>query len=133
MENKILFVDDSKTILALVSGLFKAQCQINCQQCATDALLSMEGEPLPDLIITDINMPGMDGYEFVSKLKSNSTYENIPVIVLSGNGESSERIRLYKMGVEEYLVKPFNPEELRVLAEKTLERGKILKINTMIA
>jgi len=70
----------------------------------------------------------MNGYEFVRKLKSDQNLEKIPIIVLSGIGESAERLKLYKMGVDEYLLKPFNPEELLVRVEKILNRHSQLKL-----
>jgi DNA-binding response OmpR family regulator len=129
MKNKILFVDDSRTILALVSGLFGSNYQLVCKQDAKDALNAIQQDFIPDLIITDLNMPDMNGYEFVRKLKSDENHENIPIIVLSGIGESAERLKLYKMGVDEYLIKPFNPEELLVRVEKILNRHNQLQLN----
>ncbi|HAR19034.1 MAG TPA: two-component system response regulator [Cytophagales bacterium] len=128
MKNKILFVDDSKTILALVSGLFGSNYQLVCKQDAKEALNAIKQDFIPDLIITDLNMPDMNGYEFVRKLKSDQNLEKIPIIVLSGIGESAERLKLYKMGVDEYLLKPFNPEELLVRVEKILNRHSQLKL-----
>jgi CheY-like chemotaxis protein len=120
MENRILLVDDSKPMLTLLNGLFKAHYNVVCKPSAISALESLQDGSLPDLIITDINMPEMDGYEFVKQLKARNSYKNIPVMVLSSNQVSSDRLKLYKMGIDEYLVKPFNPEELYLRAEKLI-------------
>lgn len=121
MEKKILLVDDSKPMLILLSGLFKSKkYQVESKTNAIAALESLALGELPDLIITDINMPEMDGYEFVMKLKDSELYSHIPVMVLSGNQSSADRLRSFKMGVDEYLVKPFNPEELFIRAEKLM-------------
>ena len=133
MGNKILFVDDSRPMLTLLSGLFRSDFEVACKQSAVDALNSIDDESLPDLIVTDINMPEMDGYEFVVRLKANPLYEHIPVMVLSSNQESADRIKLYKMGVDEYMIKPFNPEELRVKAEKIIDRKRVVKFEVMAA
>jgi len=133
MGTKILFVDDSKPMLALLSGVFKSDYYVDCNLSALDALVDLEVDNLPDLIVTDVNMPVMDGFEFVMRLKSNPYFEHIPIIVLSGNQDSSDRIKLLKMGADEFLAKPFNPEELKVKAEKILDRRRIVRFNSIAA
>ncbi len=120
MLNKVLLVDDSRPMLTLLTGLLKSHYEVVCKHSAISALASLQEGTLPDLIITDINMPDMDGYEFVQQLKARSAYRNIPIMVLSSNQVSSDRLKLFKMGVEEYLVKPFNPEELYIKIGKLI-------------
>ncbi len=124
MEKKILLVDDSKPMLALLSGVFKGEYEVVSKYSAIDALESLQEGTLPDLIITDLNMPIMDGVEFVRILKNNDYFQRIPIMVLSGNHTSVDRLNLYKMGIDEYLTKPFNPEELYIRAEKLMQRIK---------
>lgn len=68
----------------------------------------------PDLIITDIMMPEMDGFEFAAWVKSQSEHMFTPIIVLSARAELEDRIKGFSIGVQDYLIKPFNPQELRV-------------------
>lgn len=123
MEKRILLVDDSKPMLALLSGVFRSNYEVVSKSSAITALTYIHsGGPLPDLIITDLAMPEMDGFEFVKQLKLNSFSSEIPIMILSGNQASADRLRLYKMGIDEYLTKPFNPEELYIRADKLVER-----------
>ena len=75
---------------------------------------------LPDLIISDLNMPEMSGEEFLVYLKANDMFSHIPVLILSSVESSSNRIRLFEEGAEDFILKPFNPEELRVRVKRIL-------------
>lgn len=122
MERKILLVDDSKPMLALLSGVFKSAYQVVSKENVREALSCLEEGEIPDLIITDINMPDIDGNEFVRQLKADGYFSQIPVIVLSGNESSSVKLSILRLGVDDYVGKPFNPEELYVRAERLLKR-----------
>ena len=65
-------------------------------------------------------MPEMDGFEFLKHLRQRGYSKHTPVIMLSGRSESKERVRCYKLGAQDYLTKPFNPEELEELVKKNL-------------
>lgn len=74
----------------------------------------------PDLIISDIRMPKMTGSEFLHYLKSNELFKHIPVMMLSSEESTTERIRLLEEGAVDYILKPFNPMELKVRLKKFL-------------
>ena len=74
----------------------------------------------PNLIISDIRMPKMTGSEFLSYLKSNELFKHIPVMMLSSEESTTERIRLLEEGAVDYILKPFNPMELKVRLQKFL-------------
>ena len=76
---------------------------------------------MPDLIISDIRMPEMRGDEFLEYLKHNELFKQIPVVMLSSEDSTSERIRLLEEGAEDYIVKPFNPQELKIRIKKILD------------
>ena len=125
MNNKnkqILLVDDSITMLSFLSKLFKAQYNVVDKDNAQSALEILNNGQLPDLIITDINMPHINGIEFVTKLKNNQMLNNIPIIVLTSNQDSSDKIKMLKLGVDDYIVKPFNAEELTIRAQNVIHR-----------
>jgi DNA-binding response OmpR family regulator len=124
MKKKILLIDDSKPMLALLTGVFRGSFEVISKGNAMDALESLQEGLVPDLIITDLNMPVMDGTEFIKILKNDSFYDRMPIMVLSGNQSSTDRLSLYKLGIDEYLTKPFNPEELFIRAEKLIQRVK---------
>ena len=75
---------------------------------------------IPDLIITDLRMPEMRGDAFLSYIKSNQLFKYVPVIILSSEDSSTERIRLLENGAEDYIIKPFNPMELKIRINKIL-------------
>jgi DNA-binding NarL/FixJ family response regulator len=83
--------------------------------------------PSPDLIICDVLMPQMNGYEFVRTLRVMAGREMLPVIFLSAKGEANDRIRGLKEGADAYLAKPFEPNELVALADAMLRRSEHLQ------
>ena len=97
--------------------------QLNCLRCgAKMRFLGREKlQRSPDLIISDIRMPEMRGDEFLAYLKLNELFKQIPVVMLSSEDSTSERIRLLEEGAEDYIVKPFNPMELKIRIKKILD------------
>jgi len=76
-----------------------------------------------DLIVTDINMPDINGLELVSFVKSNGSYQSIPLIIVSTEGSERDRERGLELGADAYLVKPFEPENLREVVLELLAHG----------
>lgn len=77
---------------------------------------------LPDLIISDIMMPQVNGYQFLEKLRQDPRFRELPVIFLTARGMTKDRIQGYHAGVDAYLPKPFDPDELVAIVENILER-----------
>ena len=119
MRHTILVIDDEPNIRLLLESFLSIDYNVVCKDDGLDALQWLE-ENLPDLIICDIQMPNMDGYQFLGKLRQRDYTRHTPVIMLSGNEASKERIKCYKLGAQDYLTKPFNPEELEELIKKNL-------------
>jgi len=63
-------------------------------------------------VVADLNMPEINGFEYIKKVRESGFFNDVPLIVLSGEESSSERIKCLKLGANDYLIKPFNPEEL---------------------
>jgi DNA-binding NarL/FixJ family response regulator len=76
----------------------------------------------PDLVISDLMMPQVDGYEFLKQLREDSRYQTIPVVFLTARGMTSDRIQGYNAGCDAYLSKPFDPDELVAVVTNLLER-----------
>jgi two-component system chemotaxis response regulator CheY len=74
-----------------------------------------------DLILTDINMPDINGLELVSFIKRNESYRSIPLVIISTEGSERDREKGLELGADAYLVKPFDPSELRRIAQALLE------------
>lgn len=119
IKKKILVVDDEISICMLLQNFLSENYDVNTMNSALEALDWLEGN-LPDLIISDIQMYNMDGYEFLTKLRQRGFTKHTPIIMLSGRAESKERIKCYRLGAQDYLTKPFNPEELEELVKKNL-------------
>lgn len=119
MKKNILVVDDEQSICLLLENFLSQDYDVVSINDGLEALEWLE-ENLPDLIISDIQMTKMDGYEFLTKVRQRGFTKHTPIIMLSGKSESKERIKCYRLGAQDYLTKPFNPEELEELVKKNL-------------
>ena len=117
--NTILVVDDDAHILKLVNiHLVQAGYQVIQASCADEALEKLETQ-LPDLAIVDVMMPGMNGFELTKIL--NEDY-NIPVLLLTAKGELEDKEKGFSAGTDDYVVKPFEPQELLFRVRAILRR-----------
>jgi two-component system cell cycle response regulator len=112
MPTKILSVDDSRTIRMIVGRAFKTyDCQI-CEAGNGEEGLAAAAREKPDLIILDVTMPVMDGVTMLGKLKEDPALKTIPVIMLTAESGRENVLQIAKLGVRDYLVKPFKEEQL---------------------
>lgn len=109
---KVLIIDDEVTILKLLNHYLSTYYSVTIKSDGEQAMLWMQDGHIPDLIVADIQMPNLAGDAFLKQLKTSGFFRDIPVIMLSGLENSAERIKYLKMGARDYVVKPFNPEEL---------------------
>lgn len=113
MERTILVVDDSATVRKFVSVSLSMQgFRVLTAEDGMDALEKLPCEPV-DLIITDLNMPNMDGMELVRTLRSNPTYKELPIIILTSLQEKALKSESQKLGISSYLNKPFSLEKVQ--------------------
>jgi DNA-binding response OmpR family regulator len=130
MTNKgtILAVDDAHSILKLLTDILTATgYEVRSADSGALALPSIAASP-PDLILLDIRMPGMDGFEVLRFIKAREESRDIPIIMLSGVSEMEQRVKCLKLGAVDYISKPFEPEELfaRVQTHMELRRMRLL-------
>lgn len=121
MRKKILLVDDKETIGKVASIYLDKDYDCQYVQNPIKAIEWLNEGNLPDLIISDIRMPEMRGDEFLHYLKHNELFKDIPVIMLSSEESTTERIRLLEEGAEDYILKPFNPMELKIRVRKIID------------
>jgi two-component system chemotaxis response regulator CheY len=120
MLRKILAVDDS----ALIHQMYKLflsrykNCKLISAMNGLEALDKLAQEEGIDLILLDINMPVMNGLEFLQRVQKEQAYQAIPVIIISTEGKEEDTIRGLKMGAKGYVKKPFQASELHGLIEK---------------
>jgi DNA-binding response OmpR family regulator len=121
MKKTVLIVDDKLEIRNLLNMFLSKDFNVISFENGRVAFNWLQEGNLPDGIITDIQMPEIDGRKFLSMIKSSGIYQNIPVIMLSSIHSSDERIKMLDMGADDYVVKPFNPAELKIRLSKLLK------------
>ena len=118
----ILLVEDETDILQLVDHNLKlADFHVLTAQDGYEAL-SLAKKHLPQLVILDLMLPGLDGFEVCKELKRSPTTKNIPVLMLTARGEEVDRIVGLELGADDYVVKPFSPRELVLRVRAILRR-----------
>ena len=118
MSKKMLTVDDSPSVRKLVKFTLKAKgFQVSSASDGEEALDLIKQENF-DAIILDINMPRMNGLEFLKHIKANDEYASIPVIMLTTEGQDDDKDKAVSLGATAYMVKPFKPTQLLTLIEK---------------
>lgn len=110
---KLLIVDDSPQDIHLLLAELKNDYRITAATSADAALQMLEHNELPNLVLLDVNMPGIDGYEACKMIKQDERIMDIDVIFLSGNDSNEEIIRGLDVGALDYIVKPYNPDLLQ--------------------
>lgn len=122
MDKRLLVVDDDPGLLLAVSETMRAEgYEVITARRGGDALTQI-ARTLPDLIISDIRMPGMDGYQLVKNLRAAPRSRLVPIIFLTAKDEVSDRITGFRTGVDAYLTKPFEPDELVAIVASILQR-----------
>lgn len=112
MARKILAVDDEKHIVRLVQvNLERQGYEVVTANDGKEALEKVDSER-PDLVVLDVMMPYMDGFEVLQNLRRNPSTRDIPVIMLTAKAQDADVFRGWQSGVDCYLTKPFNPMEL---------------------
>jgi two-component system sensor histidine kinase/response regulator len=117
----ILVVDDTPANLELLFGMLKdSRYKIRAAISGELALQAARNDP-PDLVLLDITMPVMDGYEVCRRLKADEKLKDIPVIFLSALNEPMDKVKAFGIGGADYITKPFQLEEVRVRMETQIE------------
>ena len=123
---RILIVEDSPTMRALLASALEeleGSVKITQAESGFEALRVLPRERW-DLIVTDVNMPDINGLELVSFAKGNDAYRRVPLIIVSTEGSERDRAKGLGLGADAYLVKPFEPGDLREIAAQLLARSR---------
>jgi DNA-binding response OmpR family regulator len=123
MDKTILVVDDEMAIRMILESLLGERFNVVCLENGEQALEWLQENKLPDCMILDLTMPGIDGFEVISRMRKDRSLAHVPVIVLSSKDSSADRIRCSKLGANEYVVKPFRPAELEARIESLFRRA----------
>ncbi len=120
-KKRILVVDDERHIVRLV--------QVNLERAGYEVLTAFDGvealekvkNEMPDMVVLDVMMPRMDGFEVLKNLQSDPRFQNIPAIMLTAKAQDADIFKGWASGVSSYLTKPFNPRELLVFVERIFQ------------
>lgn len=122
MAERLLLVDDEPGLREAVQAYLEdSGFTVDVAANAQEGWQRLE-ELSPGLVITDIMMPQVDGYQFLAQMRQDLRFRDLPVIFLTARGMTSDRIQGYQAGVDAYLPKPFDPDELVAIVENLLER-----------
>ncbi len=119
-EKKILVVDDSNFNLKVASDLLRKIAKPILVPSGERALLFLQKNQ-PDLILLDINMPGMSGFDVMKKIMENPKWKEIPVIFLTANQDAETEVECFKLGAVDFIVKPFQPDVVLHRVNRALE------------
>ena len=123
---RLLVIEDNRDIAAYIGAQFADRYSISYATGGNEGL-EKALDLVPDLIITDLMMPGMDGLEVCRQVRGNDIVNHIPIIIVTAKITEEERIRGLEAGADAYLTKPFNTDELHIRVEKLLEGRRLLQ------
>lgn len=117
---KVLVADDDSNVITIIQDslppdMFEILKAVNGKEA-----LGMVFAERPDILILDIMMPGMDGYRVCEEIKKNISTQNIPIIILSAKTSVEDKLKAMEMGIDDYLIKPFDPRELNARIKMAL-------------
>jgi DNA-binding NarL/FixJ family response regulator len=122
MSKRLLVVDDEPNLLRAVAACLKTEnYEVSTARSGQEALMRL-AESVPDLVISDIRMPGMDGYKLARQLRASQRTALVPIVFLTAKDETADRIEGFRAGVDAYLTKPFEPDELIAVVNGILTR-----------
>jgi DNA-binding NarL/FixJ family response regulator len=129
MSAKLLLVDDEPGVRESVQAYLEdSGYQVQVASNAKDAWDLLQQNP-PDLVISDLMMPQVDGYQFLKQMREDSKFAAMPVVFLTARGMKSDRITGYQAGCDAYISKPFDPEELIAIVQNVLQRRATVMTN----
>lgn len=122
----VLVIEDNRDIAAYIGNLLADRYNVAYATNGEDGLQKAI-DIVPDLIITDLMMPGIDGLELCRRIRANNVVNHIPIVIVTAKISEQERIAGIEAGADAYLAKPFNVDELRTVVERLLDRQRSLR------
>lgn len=125
---RVLLIDDEQFYFKLLRGALKeAEYNLEYAKSANEGLAKISSFE-PEMLIVDLKMPEMDGFEIVKRLRRDPKFSHTPVIVITSADELSEKLKAFELGADDYLVKPFQPEELVARMGLLARRGRAMQM-----
>jgi len=122
MKKTLLVVDDEPTIQLILKRYFETEYEVVPQPNGYEAMRWLAAGNSVDAIVADYEMPVMNGPAFIQQLRTSLLHRHVPLIMLSGKEETSSKIQCLRHGADDYMVKPFNPEELELRLQIMLRK-----------
>jgi len=123
MKPTILIVEDDPLMVTFLDEYLSSDFKTHVMTSALDALRLLEEEMSPVMVILDLFMPEMNGFEFLKEVRSNPKLNRLPILVLSGSEKSEDRVRAFELGADDFVIKPFNPLELMARVRNLIRRS----------
>lgn len=123
-KKQLLIIDDEPSIRLILEHYFSSEYDVVLTSNGQEALSWLQKGHQADAIVADYEMPHMNGLEFLKHLRSNALHGSTPLLMLSVTDDSSKKIMCLRQGADDYIVKPFNPEELEIRIKNVLNRVK---------
>ncbi|MDY6802372.1 MAG: response regulator transcription factor [Cyanobacteriota bacterium] len=128
MSGRVLLVDDEPGLREAVQAYLEdSNFTVDAASNAKDGWEMLQ-QNFPDLVISDVMMPEVDGYQFLKQVREDPRFKTMPVVFLTAKGMTTDRIQGYQAGCDAYLPKPFDPEELVAIVENLLDRKAASKV-----
>ena len=127
MKGHVLAVDDAIVLLKTIEMILKEDYTVDLASSGEMAMEILGKGRLPDAILLDVDMPGLDGYQMMEKIKETDTYRYIPIIYLTALTDTDHEVRGIRLGAADYIRKPFEKENLLARLEGRIETGKRLR------
>ena len=118
----VFVVEDDEYMQNVLNQYLSYNYEVSVFNNGMDAMADLQSGNVPDIIITDLNTPVLNGFELLKQLKASGYFNSVPVIILSGEDTSDKRIKCLSAGADDYILKPFNPQELDVRIRMILKR-----------
>lgn len=118
---RVLIVDDTPDSVWVLAGALKSFCTIQVASNGELALETLERNPLPEIVLLDVQMPGIDGFEVCRRIKANPRTQSVPIIFITSTIDPMDESRGLKLGASDYIHKPFSPDIVRARVMNTVE------------
>lgn len=121
-----LLVEDDSSTVALLDYLFKThgfQVQVALDGNEAQSIIRSTDAP-PSVIVLDLMLPYFDGYQILQMIRKSPAWQQVPVLILSGKSQEDDIVRAFKFGADDYVVKPFRPNELMVRIDRLVKQAK---------
>ena len=120
----ILIIEDHDAVRLLLGLTFKRQFTVVTKRDGLEGLAWLAAGNFPDLIILDMQMPRLNGIGFLRQLRSSGMFNQIPVLLVSGNNDANENAELFDLGIVDFIPKPFNPTLLYEKVKKIVSNNQ---------